>query len=96
MTLKISFNDITVVNCAAQETNNVPEKEPESTPKAQRNNTQPDQSVIQTWHELNLGGKSFEQIGKMPEANGYKRATIHRYVQAFRKSKETKPTEPNS
>ena len=47
---------------------------------------QPSQEQLQTWHELNQSGKSFSDIEKMPEANGYKRSAIHRHVSAYRKA----------
>ena len=47
---------------------------------------QPSQEQLQAWHELNQSGKSFSDIEKMPEANGYKRSAIHRHVSAYRKA----------
>ena len=57
--------------------------EPENKPIKKKT---PSQEQLQAWHELNQSGKSFSDIEKMPEANGYKRSAIHRHVSAYRKT----------
>lgn len=50
--------------------------------------------LVKKWDVINKGdennkGISFKDMPQLPEANGYKRASIHKYVQAYREGKYT-------